>query len=162
LILVGHHENKQYATGVQDLVRAHGLCGRVEFVGKISQAKLAERMRRAGVFVLPSLSEGLGRVVVEAMATGLPVVGSQVGGIPEMVEEGVTGFLVRPGDETMLAERLRWILEHPDEAQEIGRRARVFAERFFSTETYVAGYQRLFNLALGMSTGPRDYARSSL
>ena len=86
-------------------------------------------MRRACVFVLPSMSEGLGRVVVEAMATGTPVIGSQVGGIPEMVEDGVTGFLVQPGDETMLAERLRWILEHPDEAWEMGRRAHAFAKR---------------------------------
>ena len=162
LLLVGHNENKQYAAGLEDQVRRHGLNGRVQFVGKVSQAELAVRMTEARVFVLPSISEGLGRVVVEAMATGTPVIGSQVGGIPEMVEDGVTGFLVQPGDETRLAERLRWILEHPDEAEKMGRRARAFAESFFSTEAYTAGYQRVFELAQALPSPQRKYAPSSL
>ena len=98
------------------------------------------------MFVLPPYSEGLGRVVFEAMATGTAVIGSQVGGIPEIVEDGVTGFLVQPGDETRLAERLRWILEHPDEAQEMGHRARAFAESFFSTGRYIKGYRQIFDV----------------
>jgi glycosyltransferase involved in cell wall biosynthesis len=149
LLLVGHDENKHYAAKLEDQVKWHGLNERVLFIRKVPQADLAGWMCRACTFVLPSLSEGLGRVVVEAMATGRPVIGSQVGGIPEMVEDSITGFLVPPGDETSLAERLRWILEHPDEALEMGRRARAFAERFFSTEAYVAGYQRVFELAQG-------------
>jgi glycosyltransferase involved in cell wall biosynthesis len=162
LLLVGHDENKQYAAGLKDQVRRHGLNGRVQFVGKVSQTELAEWMRKARVFVLPSISEGLGRVVVEAMATGTPVIGSQVGGIPEMLEDGVTSFLVQPGDETRLAECLRWVLEHPDEAQEMGLRARAFAESFFSTEAYAAGYQRVFELAQALLSPQRKYAPSSL
>jgi glycosyltransferase involved in cell wall biosynthesis len=96
------------------------------------------------------------------MATGTPVIGSQVGGIPEMLEDGVTSFLVQPGDETRLAECLRWVLEHPDEAQEMGLRARAFAESFFSTEAYAAGYQRVFELAQALLSPQRKYAPSSL
>ena len=155
-------ENKQYAAGLEEQVRRHGLNGRVKFVGRVSQAELAVWMTEARVFVLPSISEGLGRVVVEAMATGTLVIGSQVGGIPEIVEDGVTGFLVQPGDETRLAERLRWVLEHPDEGQEMGRRARAFAESFFSTEAYTAGYQRVFELAQALLSPQRKYAPSSL
>jgi glycosyltransferase involved in cell wall biosynthesis len=144
LLVVGHEQNKSYATDLKDQVRRYGLDGCVEFVEEMPQANLAERMRSACVLVLPSTSEGLGRVVVEAMAAGTPVIGSDVGGIPEMVKDGVTGWLVPPGAETTLADRLRWVLEHPEEAREMGRRGRAFAKTFFSTQAYVDGYRKIF------------------
>jgi glycosyltransferase involved in cell wall biosynthesis len=150
LVVVGREENSCYAADLKDSVRRYGLGGRVEFVEEMQQADLAERMRSACVFVLPSTSEGLGRVVVEAMAAGTPVIGSDVGGIPEMVKEGVTGFLVPPGDEITLADRLRWMLEHHEEACEMGRRAGAFAEQFFSTDLYVQHYDDLLERANGI------------
>ena len=147
LEIVGRDENPEYAEELRREVARLGLNGRVSFVGEVSQVELANKMRRFCIFVLPSLSEGLGRVVVEAMATGTPVVGSRVGGIPEMVQDGLTGFLVPPGDEEALAERLRWVLKHPQEAEAMGRRAREFARSFFSSEAYLAGYKRLFEMA---------------
>ena len=104
-------------------------------------------MAEADVLVLPSVSEGLGRVVFEAMACGTPVIGSRVGGIAEMIEDGENGFLVPPGDVEVLAERLRWVLSNPQETCEMGRRARTFAKRFFSTEAYLDAYRRLFQKA---------------
>ncbi|MEM2991071.1 MAG: glycosyltransferase, partial [Halobacteria archaeon] len=95
----------------------------------------------------PSVSEGLGRVVFEAMACGTPVIGSRVGGVQEMIEEGVTGFLVPPGDVDELAQRHKWILSHPEEAKQIGERAREFAQRFFSPKAYQQSYARLFQIA---------------
>ena len=147
LEIVGRDENPDYAKELRREVVRLGLDGRVFFVGEVSQVELAKRMRQACVFVLPSLSEGLGRVAVEAMATGTPVIGSCLGGIPEMVQDGLTGFLVPPGDEEALAERLRWVLEHPEEAEVMGYRAREFARSFFSSEAYLAGYKRLFEMA---------------
>jgi len=147
LEIVGRDENPEYAEELRREVVRLGLNGQVSFVGEVSQVELANKMRRSCIFVLPSLSEGLGRVVVEAMATGTPVVGSRVGGIPEMVQDGVTGFLVPPGDEEALAERLRWVLKYPREAEAMGHRAREFARSFFSSEAYLAGYKRLFEMA---------------
>jgi glycosyltransferase involved in cell wall biosynthesis len=147
LEIVGRDENPEYAEELHQEVLRLGLNGRVSFVGEVSQVELANRMRRSCVFVLPSLSEGLGRVVVEAMATGTPVIGSHVDGIPEMVQEGLTGFLVPPGDEEALAERLSWVLKHPQEAEAMGHRAKEFARSFFSPEAYLAGYRRLFEMA---------------
>ncbi|CEP68824.1 Glycosyl transferase, family 1 [Moorella glycerini] len=147
LTIVGREEYRGYAENLRRQVRQLGLEGRVQFVGQVPQAELAVWMSRAFVFVLPSLSEGLGRVVVEAMATGRPVIGSNVGGIPEMVQDGITGFLVPPGDEAALAEKLRWLLEHPVEAGEMGGRARTFAEHFFSTEAYVENYKQILKTA---------------
>jgi glycosyltransferase involved in cell wall biosynthesis len=147
LEIVGRDENPDYAKELHQEVFRLRLNGRVSFVGEVPQVELANRMHRSRVFVLPSLSEGLGRVVVEAMATGTPVIGSHVDGIPEIVQEGLTGFLVPPGDEEALAERLRWVLKHPQEAKAMGHRAREFARSFFSPEAYFAGYRRLFEMA---------------
>jgi glycosyltransferase involved in cell wall biosynthesis len=147
LEIVGRDENPEYAEELRQEVFRLGLNGRVSFVGEVPQVELANRMHRSRVFVLPSLSEGLGRVVVEAMATGTPVIGSHVDGIPEMVQEGLTGFLVPPGDEEALAERLSWVLKHPQEAEAMGHRAREFARSFFSPEAYLAGYRHLFEMA---------------
>jgi glycosyltransferase involved in cell wall biosynthesis len=147
LEIVGRYENPEYGEELCQEVFRLRLNGRVSFVGEVPQVELANRMHRSRVFVLPSLSEGLGRVVVEAMATGTPVIGSHVDGIPEIVQEGLTGFLVPPGDEEALAERLRWVLKHPQEAKAMGHRAREFARSFFSPEAYLAGYRRLFEMA---------------
>ena len=149
--LVGKPEDRSHAQSLRDQVDRLGLNGSVTFQDHVPQQELARRMARAQVLVLPSLSEGLGRVIVEAMACGTPVIGSRVGGIPEMIEDGVTGFLVPPGDVEALADRIRWVLSHPGEAQEMGRRGREFASRCFSSEMYVRGYASLF--AKAMDTG---------
>jgi len=81
------------------------------------------------------------------MATGVPVIATAVSGIPEIIQNEITGFLVPPGDEEALAERLRWVLKHPQEAKAMGHRAREFARSFFSPEAYLAGYRRLFEMA---------------
>jgi glycosyltransferase involved in cell wall biosynthesis len=140
-------ENKAYAAELKQQVKRLDMDQHVRFMDAMPQTELATWMRRASVFVLPSVSEGLGRVVFEAMASGTPVIGSRVGGIPDMVNDGVTGFLVPPGNEEALAEKLRWILEHSEEAKVMGQRSRAMAERIFSTEAYVRGYQKLISAA---------------
>ena len=147
LFLVGRDQNKTYAAELKKQIEKSGLNDRIQFIGAQPQSQLAVWMAKATVLVLPSMSEGLGRVIIEAMATGIPVIGSDVGGIPELVEDGVTGFLVPPGDEHVLAEKLRWALSRPDKAREMGECARNFAERLFSTESYLKGYKQIFDLA---------------
>jgi glycosyltransferase involved in cell wall biosynthesis len=162
LLILGHEENKTYTAELKEQVKRLGVAGRVLFIGAMPQAELAMWMRRASVFVLPSVSEGLGLVVVEAMASGTPVIGSNVGGIPEMVQDGVTGFLIPPGDETVLAEKIRWVLENPDKTREMGRYARAFAERFFSTKVYMNGYKQILEVAHDLLTEDRANAPSTL
>jgi len=147
LVIIGKAENPEYAGSLRAQVEALGLNGRVEFLDALPQAELARRVARARVLVLPSFSEGLGRVVFEAMACGTPVIGSRVDGIPEMIQDGETGFLVPPGDVDALADRLKWVLSHPEEAKEMGRKARAFAQEFFSPQIYVDHYARLFETA---------------
>lgn len=146
LVLAGTPANPTYArrlvTGAE-----RGLPGRIRVLGHVEPAVLAGWMRRARVVVLPSLSEGLGRVVIEAMAAGTPVIGSRVGGIPDLITDGVTGFLVPPGDETVLAGRLRRLLADAGAARAMGARARAFVEPRFSTRTFVEGYASLLGAA---------------
>lgn len=162
LVIVGDDANKAYTADLKKLVAEYELRERVRFLPPMPQAELARRMSRARAFVLPSISEGLGRVVFEAMASGTPVVGSAVGGIPDMVEDGVTGFLVPPGDEAMLAAKIRWLLERPAEAKVMGERARAAAERLFSTEAYLRGYRNLFSAARGTTSAESRHAHSTL
>jgi glycosyltransferase involved in cell wall biosynthesis len=113
----------------------------VRFVAPAPEAELPDLYRGARVCVLPSVhqtmygrrhrvSELLGLTLLEAMASGTPVVASRLGGIPEIVEDGVTGFLVPPGDVEALRDRLAYLLERPRVAAEMGAaaRARVVAE----------------------------------
>ncbi len=162
LVIVGREENRAYAGDLKEQVRRLGFNGRVHFVGEVGQAELAEWMRRACAFVLPTYSEGLPRVIFEAMAAGLPVIASAVSGIPEVVEDGVTGFLVPLGDEPALVGRLRWLLSHPREAKEMGRHARACAEKFFSTENYIQSYRRIFEHARKALEGQQTNATSAI
>ena len=69
-----------------------------------------------------------------------------------MIQEGENGFLIRPGDVGALAGRLKWILEHPHEAKQLGERARKFAQDFFSEDLYLQGYKNLFTQALSIES----------
>ena len=150
LLIVGRDGNKNYAEELRKQVQQLELDGRVEFRQAMPQSELATWMGNAAVVVLPSASEGLGRVIIEAMAAGTPVIGSDVGGIPDIIEDHIRGFLVSPDDEQELTERIRWILENPDEARAMGREGRAFAAQFFSTEVYLDGYRQIFRAAQPM------------
>jgi glycosyltransferase involved in cell wall biosynthesis len=150
LVIVGRAQNRNYAEALRQQVCDLDLDDRVEFLHAMPQSELATWMGNAAVLVLPSSSEGLGRVIVEAMAAGTPVIGSDVGGIPDVIEDHVSGFLVPPGNERMLTERIRWILENPARARAMGRNGHTFAEQFFSTEVYLDGYRQIFRAAQTM------------
>jgi glycosyltransferase involved in cell wall biosynthesis len=96
-----------------------GLNGHVRFLGW--RDDLREIMPLFDVFVLPSLNEGMGRVLVEAMAAGRPIVASRVGGIPDLVRHGETGLLVTPRDEVSLAESISLLLSNTAKAERMGQ-----------------------------------------
>jgi glycosyltransferase involved in cell wall biosynthesis len=100
-----------------------GCDGRVKFLGW--RDDIPEIMPLFDVFVLPSLNEGMGRVLVEAMAAGRPVVASRVGGIPDLVRHGETGLLVTPRDELKLADSISLLLSNPDKAGRMGAMGRL-------------------------------------
>lgn len=160
LVIIGRQDDEKYVTDLRQRVSSQGLANRVYFKQPVAQTELAALMSSAAVLVLPSLSEGLGRVILEAMATGTAVIGSRVGGIPDLVQDGVTGFLVPPGDAGALADKIRWVLTHPEEAGAVGQRARAYAQRRFSAQAYAQGYRQIFNAAR-FSIDRRSYATST-
>jgi len=111
LLIVGDGEEGQ---DLQTSARRLGLGPRVAFLGSLPHEDVIRCMRAADVFVLPSLVESFGIVLLEAMGCGLPVVASRVMGIPYLVEDGLNGFLVPPTDEEALADRITALLSDPD------------------------------------------------
>ncbi len=106
----------------------------VVFVGYMTGETLSQAYASADVFVFPSQLETFGLAATEAMASGLPVVASRVGGIPDVVQEGATGYTFAPGDVAALVEAVRCMAEQRDRLPEMGRAARAFAE----TQTWPA------------------------
>ena len=135
----------------------------VRFLGPVSDAELPALYRQAEVLVLPSVhrtcygrevrvSELLGLVLLEAMASGTPVIASRLGGIPEIVQHGVTGFLVEPGNVEELRARLADVLGDPARARRLGQNAReLVVERFTwaaCAERCLASYDQLWRRGL--------------
>ena len=99
------------------------------FAGYMRGEPLAQAYASADVFVMPSKTETLGLVLMEAMAAGCPVVACRAGGIPDAVEDGVTGFLYDPDDADGLVRRVEWVLAHAEERAAVQVRARADVER---------------------------------
>ncbi len=119
-----------------------GLGPRLHLLGVVDD--VASLLRAADLFVHPSRSEGLPLAVLEALASGLPVVASRVGGIPEAVEDGRSGVLVPPGDPEALAGALRGLLAEPERAEALGRAGHERAVRAFSVEAMTQRYLDLY------------------
>ena len=103
LMVVGEGNRQDYFVAMAEQL---GISLEVEFRGRLSGQDLLAVYQKADVLIVPSSTEAFGMVVVEAMASGLPVVGSTVGGIPEIVADGETGFLVEPGDVAGFARKI--------------------------------------------------------
>ena len=130
-----------------------GLDGRVRFRGELGKAEVAELMRRADLFVLPSLHETFGCVLIEAMASGLPCVASSVGGVPEVLDPA-GGLLVAPRDPTALARGIEAALDRPYDRPLMARAA---AERYGYT-TFAAMWTAVYEELLGCRRGSTSSA----
>ncbi len=113
-----------------------------------TRADVPQLLRTLDVFVLPSLAEGISNTILEAMASGLPVVATNVGGNPELVVEGETGMLVPPADPEALAQALRRYVDAPVLGRAHGLAGRARVERMFSLEAMVRGYMGVYDALL--------------
>jgi glycosyltransferase involved in cell wall biosynthesis len=150
LVLVGDGENRP---SVEAEVRR---APRPEYIHLLGQRLDAPRLLASfDVFALPSKSEGLPMVLPEAMATGLPIVSTAVGGIPEVVAEGKSGHLVPPDSEVALRECLAMLSENRAHATECGVVGRGIALDRYSAEKMVERYMNLYRYSLSRSLGSR-------
>lgn len=131
LLIVGEGEHRG---ALEELTCDLGLEARVTFLGKRSAAQVRHLLGQCRALLVPSIYEGMPLVVLEAMAAGRPVVASAVSGIPEVVLDGVTGWLVPPEDPARLAAAVAELLTEPHEAARRGLAGRARVESEFSPE----------------------------
>ncbi len=127
------------------LAYSSGLSGNVIFTGKLSLNEVREVMRDCYAFALPSLNEGFGRVFIEAMALGKPVIAPRVGGVSEVVRDGENGFLIEPKDVDALFLKLAYLIDNPDHAIRMGEAGQRFVRKNFSNEKYIKNYIDMIN-----------------
>lgn len=141
------HVYPSYAAQCRAFVQQAGLSSAVEFLGWVENGLVRSEHERAAVMVLASQQENAPLSIVEAMASGRPVVATRVGGVPSLVSEGKTGFLVPPNAPVPLAEALLRLLRDPAGARAMGRAARAEALRRFHPDAVaaqtVAVYRRI-------------------
>jgi glycosyltransferase involved in cell wall biosynthesis len=133
-------------TSLKDAVKRTGLEKQVRFLG--FREDVATLLSLMDIFVLPSLSEGLSIALLEAMAAGKPVVATNVGGNPELVVDGETGYSVPPRDADALATKLRSLLVDKCRAKKLGENGRKRVQQKFSLQAMADNYQRLYEECL--------------
>ncbi len=129
------------------LANGLGIKKNIVFLGW--RADLVEILSLYDIFVLPSLNEGMGRVLVEAMALGKPIVASDIGGIPDLIFHGKNGFLVPPQKSSELAQYIQFLLEDENLRTSMGQKGKILS-RNFSIEKMVQNIESLYNLQLKM------------
>jgi glycosyltransferase involved in cell wall biosynthesis len=135
-------EREPLARRIEEL----GLSGRVHLLGH--RLDVPALLARSEAACLCSSAEGLSNALMEAMAAGLPVVATRVGGNPELVQEGETGFLVPAGDARAMARSLARLLSRPAEARAMGARGRAFAQAQLSLERMAEANAALYRRVL--------------
>jgi glycosyltransferase involved in cell wall biosynthesis len=130
---------------LRQLAAGLGVSERVFFSGTPDRDTLARRYREADIFTLASWEEVHGDVLVQALASGLPIVGTNVGGIPELVGHGENGLLVPPRDPAALASAIRHLGDHPELRARMGRQGRADAEARYSWDRVVIRYLSIYN-----------------
>jgi len=143
-LLVGNLKlDEEFASRIVKYVKDKGL-NKIRFTDYIPYEDLKALYSACDIFVLPSLEEGFGIVLTEALASGKPLIGSNVGGIPVQIKDGWNGFLVEPGNEKQLAEKIKYLMDHPEEREIMGRNSRKLAEEEFDWSKIAERYLEVY------------------
>jgi L-malate glycosyltransferase len=143
LVMIGDGPDREPAEG---LARTRGVEKDVLFLGK--QNGIKEKLGQADLFLLPSQLESFGLAALEAMACEVPVIATNTGGVPEVVEHGVDGYLVEPGDVKQAGQYAIDLLSRADRGREMGVRARADAKRRFCANDVIPMYERYYERVL--------------
>jgi len=145
LILVGDCPFKDYLTELKSLCQQLGLSKRVTFVGRIAHKDLPSYYAAADVFVLPSITEGVPKALLEAMAMGRPIVTTKVGGIKDLAEGKDNMLFAKVGDEEDLAKKILTVLEDDKLATQLGHRARQTINTDYSIDVVYGKYRHVID-----------------
>jgi len=147
LILVGDGEEREYLESLTDSL---GIRECVEFAGRVPHERVQDYMNLAEVFVLPSLSEGFPVTILEAMACGLPIVATRVGGVPDIIEDGANGYLINTKNPEQIAEALLRVLQDEELQKIMSNNNRKSAEKY-RWDTVAATLEGVYQNSLGSS-----------
>jgi glycosyltransferase involved in cell wall biosynthesis len=150
------------AAVLRDLAERLNVAREIRFTGSLDRKAVAERYRAADMFTLPSSAEAFGNVFAEALASGLPIVGSTVGGIPELVEHGVNGLLVDPGQPQLLAQAIRYLGADLELRSEMRIRNRAKAEARLKWSQVTSRYLAIYESVSGRVPQPSLVSRSAV
>lgn len=148
LRLAGGSRDKGYEARVLAFIRAKGMQDRVTLLGNITAAMVREELARASVFALVSLQEGAPLSVAEAMAAGVPIVASNLCGLPYMVRDGESGFLVDPADPSDIARGLGALIRDDARRQAMGTASRRIALDRFDARRVAARTHTVYRMAI--------------
>ena len=140
LALVGEGDDRSW---LEDLADKNGVRRHVHFLNGLSYAELAGCYLACEIFALPSRGEGFGLVYLEAMACGKPVIGGAHGGAPEIIQDGVTGYLVPHGDAAQLATSIETLLREPELARQMGERGKKRIENEFRFSVFAKALRKI-------------------
>jgi len=149
LVMIGDGPDREPA---EELARTRGVDKDVIFLGK--QNGIREKLGQADLFLLPSQLESFGLAALEAMACEVPVIATNAGGVPEVVEHGVDGYLVEPGDVKLAGNYAIEILSRADRGREMGQRARSDARKKFCANDVIPMYERYYERVLDYQDVP--------
>jgi N-acetyl-alpha-D-glucosaminyl L-malate synthase BshA len=156
LVLIGDGPDRPEAA---DEAARQGVTNRVLFLGK--QDSVAELLACADLLLLPSSSESFGLVALEAMASGVPVIASDAGGLPDLIEDGVTGFVAPVGAVEEMAEAGASILADGKRWRKMSAEARRCAVERFSVDVIIPEYERYYERILGREALPEPVAHAA-
>lgn len=141
LLLIGDGEDQVVLGGLADKLN---VSDRVIFAGSVEHADLPKYLKISDVFVRPSRSEGLGTAFIEAMAAGVPVIGTPVGGIPDFLRNGKTGVFCRPNDPQSIADKIKAVLLNADLRERIVRNARELVIENYNWDEIANEYEKIY------------------
>lgn len=140
LVIVGTGDDREW---LENIARDSGVQRHVHFLTGLNYAELSATYAAAEIFALPSRGEGFGFVYLEAMAHGKPVIGGAHGGAPEVIQDGVTGYVVQHGDTVQLATSIDALLSNPDTARQMGLKGRERVDREFRFSTFAKSFKKM-------------------
>jgi phosphatidylinositol alpha-1,6-mannosyltransferase len=140
LAIVGSGDDRGW---LEHVARDSGVQRHVHFLTDISYGELSSCYEAAEIFALPSRGEGFGFVYLEAMAHGKPVIGGAHGGAPEVIQDGVTGYVVQHGDTVQLATSIDTLLSNPENARQMGEAGRQRVENEYRFNIFSKGFKKI-------------------
>jgi len=142
LIVGNTNLDREYANKVMEYAKQRNL--KVRFTGFVPYEDLKALYSACDIFVLPSFGEGDPIALKEALASGKPLIGTKVGGIPAQIKDGWNGFLVEPGNEKQLAEKIRYLIDNPEERERMGKNSRKLAREEFDWKKIARRYLKVY------------------